>query len=212
MSAQPEVKIRKSLLKSRFLKMYLNLQNSNRYPAEQFSIYAGSTNRIARGVRYYIQEVIVYEKYNPVNYDEDLALLRTINEIVFNNVVQPIPLQTEELPGGRDVIVMGWGRISQSGPSSAILQYTNVTSLSPTDCYSRTGYNYGSLLCLDRPENFGVCNGDSGGGATADGKLVGVASFVLGGCGSHYPDGYVRISTTIDWIKKNIGQGYCVCS
>lgn len=46
----------------------------------------------------------------------------------------------------------------------------------------------------------------SGGPAIADGKLVGVANFVVGGCGSKYPDGYAKVSFFKNWITEKIAE------
>lgn len=39
-----------------------------------------------------------------------------------------------------------------------------------------------------------------------EGKLVGVANFVMYGCGSTYPDGYAKVPFFIDWINKTISN------
>jgi len=49
----------------------------------------------------------------------------------------------------------------------------------------------------------GACNGDSGGPAVYNNQLVGVAGFVVDGCGSTYPDGYARVFYFKEWIKNH---------
>jgi secreted trypsin-like serine protease len=44
----------------------------------------------------------------------------------------------------------------------------------------------------------------SGGPAIANGKLVGVANFVVGGCGSFFPDGYAKVSYFKNWISQTV--------
>lgn len=51
-----------------------------------------------------------------------------------------------------------------------------------------------------------IFQGDSGGSAMYEGKLVGVANFVMSGCGSTYPDGYAKVSFFVDWINKTISN------
>lgn len=46
----------------------------------------------------------------------------------------------------------------------------------------------------------------SGGPAIADGKLIGVANFVVGGCGSSFPDGYAKVSFFKSWITEKIAK------
>lgn len=47
--------------------------------------------------------------------------------------------------------------------------------------------------------------GDYGGSGTYDGKLAGIAQFVIGECGSNKPDVYARISYYADWVKRKTG-------
>lgn len=46
--------------------------------------------------------------------------------------------------------------------------------------------------------------GDSGGPATYKNELVGVANFVVDGCGSSRADGYARVSDFLQWIESKI--------
>lgn len=39
-----------------------------------------------------------------------------------------------------------------------------------------------------------------------NGKVMGVAGFVIGGCGSSYPDGYAEVAYHYDWIERNINE------
>lgn len=49
-----------------------------------------------------------------------------------------------------------------------------------------------------------LLQGDSGGSAAYKNELIGVANFVVFGCGSNNPDGYASIPFFIDWINKTI--------
>lgn len=37
-------------------------------------------------------------------------------------------------------------------------------------------------------------------------KLVGVANFVVSGCGTTHPDGYAKVSYYTRWILDNVGN------
>lgn len=39
-----------------------------------------------------------------------------------------------------------------------------------------------------------------------NGKVMGVAGFVVEGCGSSWPDGYAEVSFHYDWIQKHLQE------
>lgn len=173
-----------------------------RYPAKQFSIYVGSINKSSGGTKYNVEEVIVDKDY--ANFLNDLALLKIEKDIVYTKDVQPIELETKDIPNGSKVIISGWGRVETGGKSPTILKWNTLETISQSSCFRQIFMNSPSLLCLAHSKDNGACNGDSGGPATYKGKLVGVAGFVVSGCGSTKPDGYAKVSYHLDWIRKNM--------
>uniref|UniRef100_A0A1B0G8X1 Peptidase S1 domain-containing protein n=1 Tax=Glossina morsitans morsitans TaxID=37546 RepID=A0A1B0G8X1_GLOMM len=148
---------------------------------------------------------VVNENYG--NFVHDLALLELEEPLEFCDKIQPIELATEEVPSGGDIIVSGWGRLYNNGPIPNHLQWTTLKAMTTEECrpyFADLEPNIDALICLAHGSNHGVCNGDSGGPATYKGKLVGVASFVMDGCGSTNPDGYAKVSHHYDWIIKNM--------
>ncbi|XP_055844783.1 serine protease SP24D-like [Episyrphus balteatus] len=172
------------------------------YPANQFSIYAGSINRVSGGVEVAVAKIKVHEKYG--NFLNDLAVLTLANKLTFNKNIAPIALQNKEIPHDAKVLISGWGRLSTNGDIPMQLQYNTLNAVSEKKCFTlNPSLNDDSLLCLAHEKNNGACNGDSGGPATYQGKLVGVAGFVVMGCGSRNPDGYAKVSHHVQWIQKN---------
>ena len=137
----------------------------------------------------------------------DLALLELSEPLPIGGDIQPIELLTEEDPTGDEIIISGWGLLKTSGDHLPIfLQYNTVTVLTTGQCRRKVLSWSDSLLCLSHPKGAGACNGDSGGPAAYNGKLAGVAGFVITGCGSSRPDGYAKVSYHIDWIKSNMSN------
>ncbi|XP_075157304.1 serine protease SP24D-like [Haematobia irritans] len=172
-------------------------------PPESFRIRVGSIYRVT-GKIFYVTRVIVHENYG--NFLNDIALLKLLDPLPWSNNVKPIELADSEVPAGEDVIISGWGRLSTDGPSSEILQWNTLKALTTKECRQTIDFADDSLICLAHTENNGACNGDSGGPAIYQGKLVGVAGFVVGGCGTKNPDGYAKVFYHKEWILKNSSE------
>lgn len=170
------------------------------FHAKLLSVRAGTHNRIAGGVVYPVKRFTVHERYSfPIN---DLAVLELGKELVYSRKIQPIALRAEEVPAGSEVTVSGWGLLEGEGESFPItLQWIRLKVRSRDE---PTPDDHESLIRLDHPENAGICFGDSGGPAVYEGKLVGVAGFVIRTCGTSQPDGFASVSYHIKWIRKNM--------
>lgn len=149
-----------------------------------------------------MEDVIVDQEY--ANFLNDLALLKINEDIEFTENVQPIELETKEIPIESKVIISGWGHLETKGKCPLILKWNTLETISQQSCAKKIFRNSPALLCLAHTKGNGACNGDSGGPAVFDGKLVGVAGFVTLGCGTTKPDGYAKVSYNIDWIKNHM--------
>ncbi|XP_055913250.1 serine protease SP24D-like [Eupeodes corollae] len=167
-----------------------------------FTVRAGTIQREAGGMKVGVKRVIVRQSYAKLL--DDVALLELEKELIFNKNIQKIDLYDTEVPNGAEVVISGWGRLSTNGQVPLRLQYNTLTKIDPADCQKSIGYGKEQIICLAHETNNGACNGDSGGPAMYEGKLVGVAGFVVDGCGSKYPDGYAKVSYHRDWILEHI--------
>uniref|UniRef100_A0A1A9ZF60 Peptidase S1 domain-containing protein n=1 Tax=Glossina pallidipes TaxID=7398 RepID=A0A1A9ZF60_GLOPL len=139
-------------------------------------------------------------------FKNDVALLELDEPLKFSDHIQSIEMSKDEVPSGAEVIVSGWGIASKSVLPEH-LQWTTLKAISRTECskfLSETTYKLDNMICLAHGDGQGVCTGDSGGGGVYNGKLVGVASFVVHGCHSSSPNGYARVSKHYDWIVDNM--------
>ncbi|XP_037942605.1 serine protease SP24D-like [Teleopsis dalmanni] len=173
------------------------------YDAKNFTIRAGTHNRLAGGIIVQVKRVTVNQNY--ASFINDLALLELEEELEFSDTIQPIELAEEEVPAGSEVIISGWGLLENNAANIPImLQWNTVEAISKTKCATMILVSSDALICLNHPKGAGACNGDSGGPATYEGKLVGVAGFVVIGCGTSRPDGYNKVSYNLDWIHENM--------
>ncbi|XP_004520095.1 serine protease SP24D [Ceratitis capitata] len=173
------------------------------YPAKFYQVRVGSIQRTVGGQLLKLKRIIVNKTYG--NFLNDVALLELEQPLVFTSNIQAIELADEEVASGEDVIISGWGRLSTYGPIPHRLQWNTLKALNVEECETAIEMGHDCLICLAHQEEHGTCFGDSGGPAIYNGKLVGVAGFVVNGCGSANPDGYAKVFYHRDWIKANAG-------
>uniref|UniRef100_A0A1A9VC83 Peptidase S1 domain-containing protein n=1 Tax=Glossina austeni TaxID=7395 RepID=A0A1A9VC83_GLOAU len=172
-------------------------------PSLPFSIRAGSIHLEEGGVVVTVAETIPHPGYN--NITLDIALLRLAQPLNFTEHINSISLAEADPPVGANVDVAGWGRLGSGQARSEILQYTTLSSLTNQECNRLHSHVHETSLCLlpDQRLLNGICQGDSGGPAVYNDQLVGVASYVMGGCGTAHPNVFVSIAHTRDWIREN---------
>ncbi|KAH8408835.1 hypothetical protein KR009_001881, partial [Drosophila setifemur] len=169
--------------------------------AERLSIRAGTNDRFSGGVLVQVVEVIVHENYG--DFLNDISLLKLQTSLIFSSNIRAISLPSANTPDDVDIIISGWGRLTHGGDLPRYLQYNTLKSISVEKCEELIEFGVPSELCLIHEVDNGACNGDSGGPAIYNNEVVGIAGFVVGGCGSTYPDGYARVHFFNDWIKKH---------
>ncbi|XP_017870415.1 PREDICTED: serine protease SP24D-like [Drosophila arizonae] len=170
-------------------------------PASEITIRAGTLDRFVGGMIRNVAHVRVHEEYN--SFWNDLALLKLESPLIYSNQIRAIPLASAETPAGSDVVISGWGRLWHQGDLPRQLQFNTLSALSKLQCATSIAVYRDSMLCLAHEKDNGACNGDSGGPAIYNGELVGVAGFVVTGCGSSRADGYAKVFYHRDWIIQH---------
>ncbi|XP_013110296.2 serine protease SP24D-like [Stomoxys calcitrans] len=168
------------------------------------TIYAGSNYINSGGLVLKVAEVKVHPSYKGGN--NDIALLKLTLPLIFNEHLRAIPLAVHDSPTGVPVITSGWGRLSDGGTRPQILQYNTLMAVNHLDCTRWISGLPSSVFCLAHTFGNGVCNGDSGGSAVYNNTLVGVTNFVVGNCGTHYPDVYASVPYHLKWLRENSQQ------
>lgn len=148
-----------------------------------------------------VTEVKVHPNYGNFNYD--IAVLKLAKSLDVSKSIRPIPLATRNPSPGAGIIVSGWGGIYTGGPISQTLKYNILQGLSLDECKRRLNPLPSTVICFGHTSGNGVCNGDSGGPAVSNNQLVGVANYVVGGCGSNNPDGFASVANLNKWIRDN---------
>lgn len=70
------------------------------------------TNDLTKGGRYYkVDKFVVHEDYEYPKHANDIAVIHVLESIEFNDKVQPIELETEEVSEGTELQFTGWGQL-----------------------------------------------------------------------------------------------------
>ncbi|CAF4804915.1 unnamed protein product [Pieris macdunnoughi] len=165
----------------------------------------------------------LYVDLLPFVQPNDIALIKFPRPVEYNDVLQPIRLQSSHHKNKNyDNVVFtafGWGRNWTSGVAPEVMNWVYLKGVSNEYCSTRFG---GSSIIVDSTicaahynvTSQSVCQGDSGGGMTIldnDGELsqLGIASFVSGsGCHTEVPAGFIRTGHYHDWYTEVTGLNF----
>ncbi len=172
----------------------------------ELTVVAGRTDmRSSEGVEIGVRQVWVHPGFDgDPTVGDDVAVLTLEREPGYGT----IPLNED--PGayqpGSPATVLGWGYTDERGPSSPVLQETDVSLLSDSDCagtYSQ--YDASEMVCAGDPSGErDACYGDSGGPLVADGRLIGITSWGTGCARPELPGVYVRISSYVEELQAQL--------
>lgn len=166
-----------------------------------------------------IASKISHEGFNPVSFQNDIAILRLAKRVDFTAEVQPICLPTDPTIRNKNYVnfrpfVAGWGATSFNGPSSPTLREVQIPVVSQESCKNsyknfRSIVVDQSVLCAGYARGGkDACQGDSGGPLMIPEKdryyLLGVVSFGYKCAEPGYPGVYTRIPHYLDWITSKL--------
>ncbi|XP_026794663.3 ST14 transmembrane serine protease matriptase b [Pangasianodon hypophthalmus] len=196
------------------------IQETNRYSGpDEWDVYLGlhSQNQIntANTVLKQVKQIICHPEYNPLSYDNDIALMELDSPVTLSQYIWPIclPAATYVLPAGQSVWITGWGKIREEGSLATVLQEAEVRVINETVCSQLIQDEITPQMICAGILTGGVdaCQGDSGGPmsfedpATSRLFLVGVVSWGEG-CGRKGKPGiYTRVTKYRSWIREESG-------
>lgn len=182
------------------------------------------------GVSHMVQRIVNHGQYNANTLANDVSLVQTQTNIVYNNLVQPIGLGSVFVGGGVGVAASGWGQTSVSFPAYLSyfgitnlnfspfilqnpggapnnLQFANLQTLTNADCRNRFSVAnanrvFDNTICTFTRNGQGMCMGDSGGPIATGGNVVGIVSWGIA-CAVGSPDVFARVSSHRTWILNN---------
>lgn len=159
-----------------------------------------------------------HPKFDPVTYDNDVAVLRLDRALPIGKGVRTICLRTagdddDATLDGQYAIVSGWGTMQErSGVAPTQLQKLGVPIVGNDECRKAKGLE--DQLITDRMLCAGylngtkdACSGDSGGPLVWYNKgvwtQIGIVSWGIGCARANYYGVYTRVSAFTSWIARN---------
>ncbi|VVC91323.1 unnamed protein product [Leptidea sinapis] len=171
-------------------------------------VYVG-TDKKFQGRYYEMEKVFTPNNYNPYTNDNDIAVLKLKEPLVFNERVQPIAMADVNMKfdAGDNMMTMGYGKTPDGSISSTLLK-VNVNYYDQETCKAVLKNKLpmaitDKMMCAGLPGK-DACQGDSGGPLVYNNIQVGIVSFGAE-CGK-YPGVYTRISALRNFIDEVTSQ------
>ena len=170
-----------------------------------------------------VDKVIIHDDYEPMRgHRNDIALIRLMEPLVFNDTIGPICMASQYTPI-ENLFLSGWGVTrppKDNGQLSETLLQTDFQVIDDETCQKEWNYRNAKVnitvqMCAGESGR-SSCQGDSGGplSTRTAGRVyqVGLVSYGTTDCGvqTGKPTVYTRVSGYADWILKNtIDARYC---
>lgn len=167
--------------------------------AGDVQVLAGARSLDGSADRHDVASITIHPNWDDVTFDNDVAvweLADNVTDVPFAG------LATEDGPVGGNLLVTGWGTLTEGGNSPIDLHAVTVPLVSVADCNDADSYDgqiTGTMLCagLDQGGQ-DACQGDSGGPLTRgpnNADLTGVVSWGIGCAREDFYGVYARVSS-----------------
>ncbi|XP_011866109.1 PREDICTED: venom protease-like [Vollenhovia emeryi] len=170
----------------------------------------------------FIETKTVHPEYNPRTYTNDVAILKTTQEVPFTSRLHPICLPVDDFNRYKNLegtypFVVGWGSVYFHGPTSSQLLQTQIPVRTQEEC--KTAFrNFATTVIDDRVLCAGfarggkdACQGDSGGPLMSPDRrnqrtyyIIGVVSYGFKCAEPGYPGVYSKVSSFLDFITSQL--------
>lgn len=157
-----------------------------------------------------VQDVILHPQYDAVTYENDIAIVKLTEPLLFNEYVQPISLPPEGKVLAGECMVAGWGPVKEGGKDTDIPNKAVVPIWSQEDCINILAGIFDvteHMVCAGYEEGgVGACESDSGSPLTCYTEvgpyLGGVVSWQFGCSRPFRPTIYTNMVYFSHWLKE----------
>ncbi|TRY86679.1 hypothetical protein DNTS_025798 [Danionella cerebrum] len=162
-----------------------------------------------------VVQIVVNKDYNAARNDYDIAMIKLQSPISVAESSRPVclPPQNLGLKGGDNLVVTGWGHLSEKGSLSSNLQKAQIPLIDASVCSSPSVYGSSitpRMICAGvLTGGVDACQGDSGGPLVYFSDrwmLVGVVSWGVGCAREGRPGVYTNVDQMLDWIHSVMQQ------
>jgi len=151
-----------------------------------------------------VRQVIRHPNYNSNTLANDICILKTSTDYAFDEWTQAATLSAAGSSPTGDLVVIGWGAISEGGSTSQTLLKVTVPFVTDAACKAAYGQNeiLPGMICAGTGGR-DSCQGDSGGPIHHGAAVTGVVSWGIGCARPGYPGVYSSVGFFRDWINSN---------
>ncbi len=164
--------------------------------AGEVQVLTGSRELNGTGTRHDVTRIAIPSRWNEDTFDFDVAVW------ILSTPANGIPLATlpaADPPTGTDMLITGWGTLTQGGTYPTSLYKATVPMVSRSNCNDANSYSGDitlRMVCAGFDAGgVDTCQGDSGGPLARGNQLIGITSFGDGCARPNKPGVYTRVST-----------------
>ncbi|KAF5287275.1 hypothetical protein FQR65_LT02148 [Abscondita terminalis] len=130
-------------------------------PFVPMEVVVGTIKMFDEGDSYEVQKLTPHPEFNMETIENDVAVINLVKEIVLNDKIQPIALNTADVVAGSSCTLTGWGLTSYPGSPFTDLQKINLLTISNDVCrkmHESVGIQiYDSQVCTLTKVGEGAC-------------------------------------------------------
>ncbi|XP_012267802.2 trypsin-1-like [Athalia rosae] len=158
-----------------------------------------------------LQSVVIHDDFEPINNDNDIALLKLLYPLLFGNGKLPLllPPADYQIADGTLAILTGW-KSNEQGNSAPRLTVISTPIVNQTTCDASLPVFKeltDDMICAGHmTAGTERCQGDIGAPLVHEDLLVGVLSYGLGCLQPEIPAVYTRITSFVPWIISHTGN------
>ncbi|XP_078389642.1 anionic trypsin-2-like [Cetorhinus maximus] len=159
--------------------------------------------------RIQVASAIVHPRFDHMNFNNDIMLLKLAWPAKFDRYVRPIPLPSQCATAGTGCITSGWGTLVINGVQyPEVLQCLNQPILPDADCRKAyPPYFKDNMFCSGYLEGGqSTCQGDSGGPVVCNGELQGITSWGYDCAMEDHPSVFVKVCNYNNWIQRVMAE------